>query len=198
MPSVPESFADDWALVRRLIRGDEVAFDAFFETNFPRLYRFAVRRLGAEDAAEEVVQAALTRALQRIGSWRGEAALFTWLCTICRNEIADRRRRAASGPTLLAPDDAPGVRAALESLAADVDTPEEQLARRDLAALVHLTLDHLPGRYGDLLEWKYIQGQTTAEMAQRLGASSKAVESMLARAREAFREGFSAVQTSDG
>jgi RNA polymerase sigma-70 factor, ECF subfamily len=195
-PSTPQ--ADDAALVRRLIRGDERAFDAFFDAHFPRLFRFARRRLGDADEAEDVVQATLARALRRIHTWRGEAALFTWLCTICRHEMADRARRAAGLPRLVAIDDTPTVRAAVESLAAVADTPETRLARHELAALVHLTLDYLPGRYGDVLEWKYIHGLTMAEIATRLEATPKAVESLLSRARDAFREGFGAIRASYG
>ena len=54
--------------------------------------------------------------------------------------------------------------------------------------------DYLPARYGDVLEWKYIQGLTMHEIAERLGGRSvKAIESLLTRARDAFREGFAAL-----
>jgi len=44
-----------------------------------------------------------------------------------------------------------------------------------------------------VLEWKYIQGLSVAEIATRLGTSMKAAESMLTRARLAFREGYSSL-----
>ena len=69
---------DDRKLVKRLLAGDEQAFDRFFEDNFSRLYRFAMARLsGDSEVASEVAQAALSRALRKIQSYRGEAALFT-------------------------------------------------------------------------------------------------------------------------
>jgi len=46
----------------------------------------------------------------------------------------------------------------------------------------------LPPVYGDLLEWKYVDGLSILELAERLGRSPKAIESLLTRAREAFRE----------
>jgi len=52
-------------------------------------------------------------------------------------------------------------------------------------------LDRLPPRYAAALEWKYIDGLPVNEIAARLELTSKAAESMLTRAREAFREGFS-------
>lgn len=54
--------------------------------------------------------------------------------------------------------------------------------------LVEATLDSLPGHYGEILEWKYLDGLTVAEIAGRLGLGVKAAESLLTRAREAFRE----------
>jgi RNA polymerase sigma-70 factor (ECF subfamily) len=91
----------DRFLVARLVRGDEAAFGEFFEAHFAPLFRFAMPRV-ANDAqvAEDVVQAALCRAVRKLMSYRGEAALLTWLCTFCRHEISALREsqpRAADG-----------------------------------------------------------------------------------------------------
>jgi RNA polymerase sigma-70 factor (ECF subfamily) len=169
-------------LVRRMLAGHEDAFGAFFANYFPRLFRFAARRLDSDDAAEDVVQATLVIAVRRLSTWRGEAALFAWLCTICRHELSEYWRRAARTPIVNLSEDDPEVRARLESLAASVDPPEHQIERRELAALVQGILDVLPGHYGDVLEWKYINGLTVAEIAARLESTPKAVESMLSRA----------------
>jgi RNA polymerase sigma-70 factor (ECF subfamily) len=66
------------------------------------------------------------------------------------------------------------------------------LRRAEVARAVQVTLDALPRRYGDVLEWKYVLGLTVDEIAERLGLGPKAVESLLTRARQAFREGFAA------
>ena len=186
---------NDVALARRVLAGDEAAFDEFFERYFQRLYRFALPRLDVnEDAAEDVVQRVLIRAIDKLGSYRGDAALLTWLCTLCRREIASWREREGRLREVSLFDDRPEVRAALDTLAGiDADDPEAALRRRELSGLVQLTLDHLPGRYGDALEWKYIQELSVDEIADRLGVGYKAAESLLTRARAAFREGFSLV-----
>jgi RNA polymerase sigma-70 factor (ECF subfamily) len=181
----------DVALARRVIAGDEAAFDEFFALYFPRLYRFALSRLGNEDASEEIVQRVLIRAIDRLHTYRGEAALLTWLCTFCRREIAQWREHEGKDREISFSDDRPELRAALESIAAlPSDDPEYELRRRELTRIVQLTLDHLPARYGDALEWKYIQGLSVDEIANRLGVGYKAAESLLTRARAAFREGF--------
>ena len=80
----------DLDLARRILAGDESASEAFFADYFPRLYRFARRRLeGDEQAVEDVVQSTLIRAVRKLHTYRGEAALFTWLCTLCRKRSAD-------------------------------------------------------------------------------------------------------------
>jgi len=182
----------DVALARRVLDGDEAAFDEFFAGYFPRLYRFALARLGGnEDAAEEIVQRVLIRALARLQTYKGEAALLTWLCTLCRREISSWREREGQLREVSLFDDRLQVRAALDALAAvEADDPEATLRRRELSGLVQLTLDHLPGRYGDVLEWKYIQELSVDEIAGRLGVGYKAAESLLTRARAAFRDGF--------
>src|SRR5690349_77168 len=79
----------DRFLVARLLRGDDAAFAEFFEANFAPLFRFAMARTGGDaDAAEEVVQTTLCRSVRKLGSYRGEAALLTWLTAICRRELA--------------------------------------------------------------------------------------------------------------
>jgi len=188
---------DDRELVARMTAGSEEAFGDFFDRYFPALFRFAFSRLGEEDAAEEAAQAALVRALTRLRTYRGEAALFTWLCTFCRHEIAaivEKRRRAGTAVALV--EDAPEVRAALEVLAGADAGPEDALRKKETARLVQATLDALPPRYGDALEWKYVQGLSVRELAERLAVGPKAAESLLTRAREAFREGFSTVTTA--
>ena len=184
----------DLAQARRLLAGDEAAFEEFFACYFPRLFRFACVRLGGnEDAAEEITQATLIRALRKLHTYRGEAALFTWMCTLCRREIAAWRARNARVAEVPLVDDAPPMRAALDALAAFGENPESELRRRELSGLVQATLDHLPGRYGDALEWKYIDGLSVTEIAARLRITYKAAESTLSRARRAFREGFALV-----
>jgi RNA polymerase sigma-70 factor, ECF subfamily len=185
----------DVALARRVLAGDAAAFEEFFDRYFPRLYRFALPRLdGNEDAAEEVVQRVLIRALDRLSSYKGEAALLTWLCALCRREIFTWRERTERRHEVSLSDDRVDLRVALDVLAAaNADDPEASLGRRELSRLVQLTLDHLPARYGDVLEWKYIHEQSVDEIAHRLGVGYKAAESLLTRARAAFRDGFSFV-----
>jgi RNA polymerase sigma-70 factor (ECF subfamily) len=183
-------------LVERMLSGDERAFTAFFDDYFPRLYRFALPRLGRDaDAAKDVVQATLIKAMRKLADFRGEAALFTWVCQICRHQIADhvRSERRRSDKVVLI-EDSDEVRAALESIEAPASSdPLRGCDRAELRRLVHAVLDRLPGRYGEALEWKYIEGHSVEQIGERLGIGQTAAQSLLARARGAFRDGLEAV-----
>lgn len=188
--------ADETELVRRMLAGEERAFDAFFESHFPRLYRFALPRLAGDvEAAREVVQASLGKAMRKLASFRGEAALFTWLCQICRREIADHlRAQHRHSDRIVLMDDRPELRAAIEAL----EAPDEydllkSCARAETGQLIKSVLDRLPARYGDALEWKYVEGRSVEEIGEQLGIGHTAAQSLLARARVAFREALEQV-----
>lgn len=186
----------DRQLVKALLAGDQAAFDGFFNAYFPRLYRFVLPRLEhSAAAAQDICQEVLARAIRRLGSYRGEAALFTWLCQIARHELADHwQRQGRLAAHVANADDDASVRAVLESLQADErDGPEARRHAEEIKRAVQVTLDSLPGRYGDALEWKYLDDLTIAEIAERLGLSSAAAQSLLQRARASFREAFAAV-----
>lgn len=181
---------EDRALVTRLLGGDAVAFAEFFDQMFPRVYRFALARVGHdEDAAEEIAQATLCRAVRKLHTWRGEASLFTWICTICRHEIDTWRRAHPGIPAVPLVEDLPEVRAALESMYGhELPRTDAGVHRQELAELVQRVLDHLPVHYGNVLEWKYLEDVPVADIAARLDVSTKAAESLLTRARAAFRD----------
>jgi RNA polymerase sigma-70 factor (ECF subfamily) len=186
----------DRQCVERMLAGDERAFSAFFEDYYPRLYRFALPRVGRNaETAKDVVQTTLIKAMRKLEDFRGDAALFTWVCQICRHQIADyvRAERRYSDKIILL-EDSDDVRAALESIEAPAtDDPLRRCDHAELKRLIHAVLDRLPGRYGDALEWKYIEGHSVEEIGQRLGIGHTAAQSLLARARVAFRDGLEAV-----
>jgi RNA polymerase sigma-70 factor (ECF subfamily) len=185
--------SEDLELARRMSARDERAFAQFFDAYFAPVYRFALSRLGRdEDAAQEVAQATLVRAALKIGSFRGEARLFTWLCTFCRHEVsAYLRRHERIARHVELHEESLEVKAALEALSNEPPPGSAAAARReDVVQAVHQTLDALPRHYGDALEWKYVLGLTVGEIADRLGLGPKAAESLLTRARQAFRDRF--------
>lgn len=179
-----------------MLAGDEQAFREFFDTYFQRVYRFALPRLGGNvESTREVVQSTLSKAMRNMEKYRGDAALFSWLCQICRHEIVDylRAHKRRSEHVVLI-DDSPELQAAMETIHAPVtDEPAHRYGTAETRRLVQAVLDRLPARYGDILEWKYIEGRSVEEIGQQLGVGHTAAQSLLARARQAFREALETV-----
>ncbi len=184
-------YLDDKRLVKQLLANDDQAFDRFFRDNFARLYRFARTRLPDDpDGTREVVQIALTKAIAKLHTYRGESALFTWLCAITRNEMSDwLARQGRYRQHIVLTEDFPEIQAAVDSFQApQSDNPEQNYQRAELARLIQVALDRLPPKYGNVLEWKYIEGYSVNEIAVKLELGNEATQSLLARAKRAFSD----------
>jgi RNA polymerase sigma-70 factor, ECF subfamily len=179
---------EEKALVERMLAGDEEAMEEFADEYFPGLYRFALSRLGGDtELTREVVQTTVCKALAKLGTFRGEAPLLGWLCACCRNEIRMGFRSKKRLPRLVELEEL------AEDIASDRDLPDGALARKEEVRQVHDVLDLLPPRYARALEWKYVERVSVNEIAERLRVGAKAAESLLTRARQAFREGYEQV-----
>lgn len=194
------SHSEDLALARRMLAGDERAFEAFAERFTRALYRFARARLGGDrELTREIAQTTLCKAMAKLDTYRGDAALFTWLCACCRNEILMHFRSRRSAPDEVELEDgvepAPGFPGARLSGGRDA---EVALLEREAADRVHLALDLLPGHYARALEWKYLESLPVQEIAARLGLAPKAAESLLTRARQAFRTAHASLRDLHG
>ncbi|MDH3363931.1 MAG: RNA polymerase sigma factor [Gammaproteobacteria bacterium] len=189
-------YFQDKKLVRQLLSGDAQAFDRFFDENFARLYRFALTRLSDDpDAAREVAQITLTRAFRKLHTYRAESALFTWLCAICRNETSDwLAKQGQYREHIVLTEDFAEIQAAVDSFRAPEQTsPDRHYRRVELLRLIQVALDRLPARYGDVLEWKYIEGHSIKEISARLGIGPEATQSLLARAKRAFADVYTSL-----
>ena len=184
----------DRALVARMCAGEQPAFHEFFTANAPRLVAFLARRSRLDPASlEDVVQCALIKAVRNLAQYRGEAALLTWLTEICRHELADVHRKAARQPVHVSLDE----NVAKAGLQLQLRAPEHQEPVAELQSASELAsiarvLDDLPETYARVLEAKYGDGMSVEEIARQFGLTAISVQSLLARAREAFRKLWSA------
>lgn len=182
---------DDLKLVRRMLAGEQEAFDAFGSHCFAAVYRYALSRLrGDRELSQELVQVALTKALSRLETYRGESSLTTWLCACCNNEILMHFRRQRSAPGEVELNDEVQTSAGMWQNSGDA---EAGLLAREGVELVHMALDQLPESYARVLEWMYIERIPVKEIAGKLGLQEKAAESLLTRARAAFRKSYSSL-----
>ncbi len=187
---------EERALVRRMIAGDEKALDEFSDGYIPALYRFALFRLSHDrELTREIVQTTVCKAIAKLASFRGEAALMTWLCACCRTEIAAyfRQKKRTLREVELRADEVASDASASD---ARLEGPEQALLRKEAAHLVHIALDLLPPHYGQALEWKYLDNLPVKEIARRLNVGPKAAESLLTRSRQSFRDGYARLGAS--
>jgi RNA polymerase sigma-70 factor (ECF subfamily) len=174
-----------------MLEGDARAFDAFFDAYAKRLAAFATRRSTLPAATiEDIVQNTLIKAIRRLASYRGEAALFTWLCEICRNELVNLHRKEVRRAAEESVEQSPIRETVLELRAPDAESPLEALEIAAHRSAVAQALNSLPERYARALEWKYGDGFSVEEIARMLGLTTIAAQSLLARARVAFRHAW--------
>jgi RNA polymerase sigma-70 factor (ECF subfamily) len=140
----------------------------------------------------------MCKATQNLDSYRGEAALFTWLCTICRNTSTDwLRQQGRYREQIVLTEDFPQVQAVVDSLEEDDSLrPDKRQERLELVRLIQVALDKLPPNYGNILEWKYIDGYSVKEIAAKMELGTEATQSLLARAKRAFCDVYAAMSES--
>jgi RNA polymerase sigma-70 factor (ECF subfamily) len=173
--------------------GDQRAFDEFFNACAPRLAAFAARRSPLDpQSLEDLVQNTLIKAIRNLGSYRGDAALFTWTAGIALRELSDLLRKAARRPGHIGIDDP-----SLQSILGGMRAPEsrEPIAELEAAgqrASIMSVLASMPENYARALEAKYGDGLSVEAIALELDLSVTAAQSLLARARQSFRDRWQA------
>ena len=82
----------DLELARRCQEGDVEAFETVYRRHAGRLYNLAMRMAGSPQEAEDLLQEVFLNAYRKMGSYRGEASLGTWLYRLGVNQCLDHRR----------------------------------------------------------------------------------------------------------
>lgn len=186
--------AEDTELVSRMLAGDQRAFNMFFETYAERIAGFAGRRCALDPSAiEDIVQLTMINAMRNLSSFRGESTLFTWLCTICRNQLADHQRRVSRRPATNSLDEVIAARSsAMPIQLVDYRDPLNECTDESSRNEIRHAVNTLPPRYARILELRYGDELSMAEITAAMGLTDTAAQSLLARARRAFRDVWSA------
>ncbi len=185
---------DDLSLARAVAAGDESALRTLYARCADPLFAFICHHLdGASADVEEIWQETLVAAFGSLDRYSGRSRFFTWLCSIARRKIADYYRHR--GRSVTAFSDIPTKQ--LDSVIDAAPLPENILAQRETRIQVVRVLGTLPEDYRRVLLARYADRCSVDEVAQLLGTSYKAAESLLARARAAFRTAFCEVEPYD-
>jgi RNA polymerase sigma-70 factor (ECF subfamily) len=186
------STSHDADLADRLKAGDQAAYAQLVEENAARIYRLALRMMGNEADAEDVLQETFLSAFKSIESFEARSSLSTWLYRIASNAALMRLRR--NEPDQVSVDEP------IESNDGDLIPrqffdfcclPEEDFLREEARAEMMRAVDELPPPLRSVFALRDIEGLSTEETANALGLSISAVKSRLMRARLKLRERLS-------
>ncbi len=180
---------DDRALLAAHVAGDPEAFGVLFARHRDRLWAVALRTTGNREDAADALQDAMVAAFRRAESYRGDAAVTTWLHRVVVNACLDRHRRQAVRRTeplaetermTAVPDPGPGTGVLRPRAGGD---PEAMAERAEQHRAVHTALAALPLEQRAALVLVDMQGLPVAEAAAVLGVAAGTVKSRCSRGR---------------
>ena len=182
----------DPELVRLVQQGSEAALEALYQRYLPSVWRYVYAQLrGDQHAAEDVVSETFLAAIPGLKKLDPDGgSLHAWLMGIARHKLGDhwrRARRLREDPHAHPEDMGP----------CEAGDPQEALESAESNARVAKAMTGLPDEQRLALEWKYLDGLTVRQMADRIGRTDKAVEALLYRARRSFRAVFEGLQQGD-
>jgi RNA polymerase sigma-70 factor (ECF subfamily) len=179
-------------LIRQILEGDEAALRELVELYSDPLYAYLFHLLDANrQDTDDVWQEVWSAMLKALPSFRGDSRFFTWLCAIARRKVADHYRRPQQS-TIVEQDVE-----TYENLPDQAEQPEEWIVRRETRLCVVQALAALPIAYRTVLQLRYGDGCSVEETSRRMNVTYKAAESLLSRAREAFRRALSQTKMED-
>lgn len=168
-------------LTEALARGDEEAFQTFFDRYFARLLRYLIVITRDEESARDALQETLRRMVRHVRRFDDEQAFWDWLVVVARSAARDGARKGRRYRSLL---ERFLKHARIEN---DVRHGNGGFAREQ-GELLTRAVNSLPEDQRHLIQQKYWNGRSVRELATDLSLSEKAVESRLLRARRRLRE----------
>jgi RNA polymerase sigma-70 factor (ECF subfamily) len=170
------SSVNDIELITRVVAGDASAERELYERHVDRIYRLAFRLAGDDDLARDFTQATFIRAFEKIGSFRGDSTLSTWLHSIGVSVALNGLRRTKRLRNREAPLEE-GLTVGAASRDADPDL-KERLAR---------AIDSLSDKYRTVFVMHDVEGYTHEEIGETLNIPVGTSKSHLFQARGKLR-----------
>jgi RNA polymerase sigma-70 factor (ECF subfamily) len=184
----PEFVSDERRLVASVLAKERKATAEFVEQCADWLYPFLRRRLVPRpEVIEDILQDILLAAWQALPTYRGDSSLQSWILGIARHKIDDYYRRRIREEDISEEEDSAPEPSMVPMLEQQLDSAAQQ-------DKVQETLSGMPESYALALIWQYRDERSVREMAQLSGKTEKAMERLLARAREDFRRRWNDVE----
>ena len=182
-PELPKLHDVDFQLAGAILARDRKATARLVEMHADAVHRYVWRRLHPRvEMVDDLVQESFVAAWRALKTYSGDASLQTWLVSIARFKVEDYYRRTLGG-ALTRIESEVDLSTIPDDLDLDVSFDEGRRCER-----VSAVLAMLPYEYAVALRWRYWEGRSAREMAAFNGRTEKAVERLLARARQQFKE----------
>jgi len=180
-------WTNDGELVAQILAGSPEHFEMLYESYFPRVYRFALKRLGDPAEAEDVTQEVFFTVFNALENFEGKSTLLVWIFGITRNTVNRRFRRVGRRMEVLEAADA----ASDGTPAADrvVD------ARRALHRCRTVIENDLTPLQRRIFHLKHLRRQPIRGIAAALGKSEDAIKANLYRMRRAISDAVPGLDT---
>jgi RNA polymerase sigma-70 factor, ECF subfamily len=185
----------DTELLERLKSGDEGALTDLADTYSSKIYQLAFRYLRNKEDAEEITQDVLFKVYRKVGAFRGDSALSSWIYRITFNAAMSRLRtaryqRSQDEDRQAAPNESDTATSASRSF--DVadwsDLADERVLRSQLRQRVFRAILALPAIYRAPVMLRDIQGMSTEEASALLRVKDQTLKSRLHRGRLILRK----------
>lgn len=179
--------------IEALRAGDRHEFARLVDTYSGVLHRLALKMLGNEPDAEDVLQNTFLKAFQHIGGFEGRSSLSTWLYRIASNEALMMLRKRRSETTFTdtaAEEDEDRISNPVE-FTDWCCLPEEEFLSTESKAALDRAVQHLPETLRIVFVLRDIENLSIHETSQALGLSETAIKTRLLRARLRLREELS-------
>ena len=184
-----KAWPSDAQLVTEILAGSREHFDLLYETYFPRVFRFALKRLGDPGEAEDVTQEVFVTVFRCLASYAGNSSLQVWIFGITRNKV--NRRFRGRRPRLESLHDLASAELAGEEVPADRAADARRLLAR-CEAVIEQELTPLQRR---IFHLKHLRRQPIRAIARALGKSEDAVKANLYRMRRALEQGVPGLES---
>lgn len=192
----------DRQLIARLQADDQTAVHELTERYGSRIYQLALRHMKNREDAEEVTQDVLMKVYRKVGAFRGDAALSSWIYRITFNTAMSKlrntrlaRQAEQEKERALASSQTGEERRAPRQAPDWSHMPDEELLRSQLREAVAAAIGELPEIYRAPVVLRDIQGLTTEEASSRLKLKDQTLKSRLHRGRLMLRERLRAFTT---
>lgn len=176
----------DQELVLRVQQGDKAAFDILVIKYQHRIIQLVNRYVKDLSEAQDLAQEAFIKAYRAIGSFRGEAAFYTWLYRIAintaKNDLVSRSRRCSDYQIDIQEAEIIENSPQLQ----DIETPETELLNQEIVATIKKTIDGLPEEMRVAIMLCEFDGLSYEEIARVMDCPVGTVRSRIFRAREAI------------